>query len=137
MISGLDNFDRKHGQEGQRITLTCTVKSGQPEETILWVFNGTVVKVGGPRILRFGWIATRSDNLLNYTCMANNSATSEPLKKTVQLDIACKFVYLLEYDFLTQYQQQYNLYGNKSIVIFIKSIKRKKQQKKNKKTDKT
>ncbi|CAG2198974.1 unnamed protein product [Mytilus edulis] len=88
MISGLDNFGRKHGEEGQRITLTCTVKSGQPEETMLWVFNGTVVKVGGPRILRFDWIATRSDNLLNYTCMANNSATSEPLKKTVQLDIA-------------------------------------------------
>ncbi|XP_063417532.1 hemicentin-2-like [Mytilus trossulus] len=88
MISGLDNFGRKHGQEGQRIALTCTVESGQPEETMLWTRNGTVVKVGGPRILRFDWIATRSDNLLNYTCTANNSATNDPLMKTVQLDIA-------------------------------------------------
>ncbi|CAC5412282.1 unnamed protein product [Mytilus coruscus] len=87
-IRGSDNVDQLHGTEGQRITLTCTVKSGHPGETLLWTSNGTVIKVGGPRILTLDWFAKWSDHLQNYTCMANNSAMQEPLKKTVQLDIA-------------------------------------------------
>ncbi|XP_063411599.1 sialic acid-binding Ig-like lectin 10 [Mytilus trossulus] len=89
-IDGSDNVDQVHGTEGQLITLTCTVKNGHPGETLSWSSNGTVVKVGGLRILILEWFAKRSDHLQNYTCMANNTAMQEPLERTIQLVIAYK-----------------------------------------------
>lgn len=97
VIHETDIVNRIHGIEGHIINLTCTVKSGQPNETLTWTSQGTVLKVGGPSILTVYLIANRTDHLQHYTCLANNSAVQKPLTKTIQLDIECKFISLIAF----------------------------------------
>ncbi|CAC5416675.1 unnamed protein product [Mytilus coruscus] len=59
-----------------KLTLTCNVNSGKPEETIFWIKNETVVSSGGPGSLQYTFIPQQEDNLQIYTCKANNSLNS-------------------------------------------------------------
>lgn len=79
------------GIEGQEMTLTCNVNSGEPAETIFWITKEQVVSSGGPGRLNYTFIPQQEDNRQIYTCKANNSLNSVPLEKNVQLRLTCEF----------------------------------------------
>ena len=80
-----------YSKEGSTLILACKVHSGRPLETLSWIHDDKIIFSGGPGRLDLSLLASRSHHLKNYTCLANNSAFTEPLKETVTLVIACKY----------------------------------------------
>lgn len=79
-----------HVLEGTKITLSCYVASGVPDERMTWISNDILLNNGGPGYLGYIFIPTRIDHLRYFTCSASNGNKFEPLYQRVQLKVVCK-----------------------------------------------
>lgn len=78
------------GIEGHELTVVCTVKSGQPEETLALKTNGFTIKSGRNGRLEYPFIPTRKNKRQSFVCSASSETLENPLVCTVELDILCK-----------------------------------------------
>ncbi|CAC5424097.1 unnamed protein product [Mytilus coruscus] len=77
--------------EGDLVNLTCTVEGAMQDEKLIWISENSVQSSGGTNgyIIKT-FVAQRSDNKKEFTCVANNSVNTLPLKASVRLNLILK-----------------------------------------------
>lgn len=92
-ISDTDSENLVRGRENIPVNLTCTVTSGNPKETLAWIFNNTVlVSDNSSDRLSYMIVPDRTFNSRLYTCQADNGYLDSPLQTSISLNIDCKYV---------------------------------------------
>lgn len=86
-----------YGVVGRQLTVECTVKSGIPLESIMWMSENALLKVGEGGSLTWTFSPTALDDGRNYTCLANNSDVF--VNDTVQLKLKRLYILTLIYSF--------------------------------------
>lgn len=73
--------------EDEKISLECSVKSGNPVEDMMWIRGNETIAVGGPEFISYSFWPMRGDHMANFTCVANNSDTEIPVHQSIQIYI--------------------------------------------------
>lgn len=99
------------GVIGQEMSITCTVISGEPEETlIIKDDDGREMVKDGPSSVKFPLKPDHNDDGRNFTCIVL-SCEEQVLLYTVQLQLRCKYftlgqqniVLILNYENVNKY----------------------------------
>ncbi|VDI75925.1 Hypothetical predicted protein [Mytilus galloprovincialis] len=80
------------GIENYALNLVCFVESGKPPAVLTWRRNGTIIKQGGSRKLRYSFIPKKTDHQSVYICEVQNQDMEKPLTKQIHLSIKCKII---------------------------------------------
>ncbi|CAC5423610.1 unnamed protein product [Mytilus coruscus] len=80
------------GIEQQPLSVVCRVKRGKPPETLTLKRMAITVKAGGHGSIVYRFNPEKIDHNIQFLCEAKSPLTSLPLRKTVKINIKCKFV---------------------------------------------
>ncbi|XP_064650915.1 nephrin-like isoform X3 [Lineus longissimus] len=78
---------------GDRLTLSCTSRGGNPLATVIWYKNGKELddvydkKMINMAVNKLELTAQQSDNLAKYSCIAKNVVTESPMEASVVLSV--------------------------------------------------
>lgn len=120
-INGKFEASFLYADEGIAFTLTCSVVSGKPAETLEWAKNYRPLSLGGPGNISYTFIPEDSNGGENYTCSARNLATDYPLSRSIQLFVNCKiFTILFRYKLFKMQliSSKFSIYNNYIFVVF-------------------
>ena len=79
-----------YGKEFENVILSCSVKSGVPEEHMVWIQDNRVIEKGGPGKINYSLNATMSHHAVKYSCEALDNNNRTLLERTVQIYIFSK-----------------------------------------------
>ncbi|CAG2247647.1 unnamed protein product [Mytilus edulis] len=98
-ITNMTNTHYIFSIEHTELILSCSVRRGNPVETLQWTRNGIHIQnqnvslsiskdnISEIATLQYSFVSSREDNKDNFTCSAESSITEEPLSKTVYLNV--------------------------------------------------
>ncbi|CAC5420491.1 unnamed protein product [Mytilus coruscus] len=101
-ITNMTNKHQIFGIEHTELILTCSVRRGNPVESLQWMRNSIYTQnpnltlsiihdnISEIAILQYSFVPSREDQKDNFTCFAESSFTKEPLSKTVYLNVYYK-----------------------------------------------
>nr|QRF78294.1 Nephrin [Lineus viridis] len=78
---------------GDKLTLSCTSRGGNPLATVIWYKNGKELdyvydkKMSNMAVNKLELTAQPSDNLAKYSCIAKNVVTESPMEASVILSV--------------------------------------------------
>ncbi|XP_071150687.1 kin of IRRE-like protein 1 [Mytilus edulis] len=98
-ITNMTNTHNIFSIEHTELILSCSVRRGNPVETLQWTRNGINIQnqnvslsiskdnISEIAIIQYSFVSSREDNKDNFTCSAESSITEEPLSETVYLNV--------------------------------------------------
>ncbi|XP_071148042.1 kin of IRRE-like protein 1 [Mytilus edulis] len=78
------------GIEQKPLSVVCRVKRGKPPEELTLKIDGTVINTSIHGIIEYKFTANRMDNHKQFVCEAKNMLISDPVSKTVKIELKYK-----------------------------------------------
>lgn len=91
IIENIDKDSILNALEGNDLILDCSVISGRPKESLVWVHEGIKLLESTSGIARYTISLSKIDHLSQYTCKAISPALTIALSKTVTIKVHCKY----------------------------------------------
>lgn len=78
-----------------KVTLTCTVRSGKPDPSVRWLRDDTVIDetytiVGGITTNNYTFTASANEQFAVFECQSENGLLQNPLSRTIFVEVYSK-----------------------------------------------
>ncbi|VDH91858.1 Hypothetical predicted protein [Mytilus galloprovincialis] len=106
IIENIDKDSILNALEGNDLILECSVISGCPKESLVWVHEGIKLLESTSGIARYTISPSKLDHLSQYTCEAISPALTITLSKTVTIKVHYAPDLYIQYENYTQEEEE-------------------------------